>query len=621
MREIGRWEEAERAYVAALGGYPRPPASVSAKEAGWCHELSVVLDRRSEPQPAFDAAWVACGGDAAPREWLLQLRRAARALENHPGIAVACRGLRRLGDDRPSLLWELAAAYEALGHWERAHEAVTSFLRARPDHRRARAAVLRLAGLIVKWRGTFSGDFLQPTYRPIPESDLHRYRHMIVTGLERQIQEYPHRMSLQSALAEARFAVGDYENAAGQYRAALRAAADADGTWVFAVKHRWQHRMEAAYAAMGAPRVDDPHFACSVEHSMDGTPAPHPVAGLFTAKFTYSGLHISGMTTEDDEVMVFLDDLPVRRVRVDPSREFVYIVDRASLPAFPVKGELRVATVTGDDLTASGGGTILRLTIPHGQGSVVPQLKTGRTLDKKGAITPSDEEIRRTHEDFLALYDRVGEFFDTELGIPLFAIYGTLLGFHRDGGFITGDDDFDCAWVTDADDPQQAKEQAIDVMVRLVKAGFAVSFNRRGRLFRVASPDGGSSRVHLDVHPIWFSDGYAWLHNNCRFPADRDAFLPVSRKAIQGVDVRLPAQPARFLQHHYGANWETPDPGFTYYLDSTDPAIMAQLSKALITPAEYRQLLERLSAEAPDAVQRLTSVGSPDFYPLPSSGT
>ena len=619
MRQIGRWKEAEAAYVAALGGYPPLQREPSVSQALWCHELSVVLTHRSKRQAAYLASLTACSGDEVPRDHLLQLRRLARELKQPIGVATANRGLRRLGDHRPSLLLELAEAYESLDHWARAHEALTSFLRAKPDHKAAASKALRLANLVVKWRGTYGGDLNEPHYRPISEKRLDTFRHAAVASLEHMVADQPHRIGLRSALAEARFAHRDYTGAAREYQTALDQAEGSNATWVFATKHRWQHRLEAAHAAAGAPRVEDPHFQCFVEHSDDGTSVEAgSVPGLFTAKFTYSGLHVSGRVGDgDDVVVILLDTMVLRRVNVDPSREFVYIVGRDSLPGFPARGKLRVTTSSGASLIAAGGGTTLTLNVPHGEGSVVPHLKAGGNLDKKGAVAPSDNEVKGTHGEFLTMYGRVRDFFDTELGKPLFTVYGTLLGFHRDNGFIPGDDDFDCAWLTDAGTPQEAKEEAMNVMVELVKAGFVVSFNRRGRLFRVATP-GKAAHLHLDVHPVWLNSGNAWLHNNCRMEADRDTFLPVKTKRVNGVDVLLPADACRFLRHHYGPGWDTPDPGFMYYLDSTEESIMSELSKALITPEEYRRLGERIVSETGDenARQRLQSVGSPDFYPL-----
>src|SRR5690606_35133412 len=169
-------------------------------------------------------------------------------------------------------------------------------------------------------------------------------------------------------------------------------------------------------------------------------------------------------------------------------------------------------------------------------------------------------------------------------------MYGTLLGFYRDGDFIPGDDDFDCGYISDRTDPVSVKEETKDIIVELIRAGFTVSFNRRGRLFRVQTERTGQAGLHLDVRPLWFQDGRVWLHNHCSFPATRDDFLPPEEGSFRGVRVLIPHRTEVFLRGHYGPGWKVPDPGFTYYLSDIDPAILDNLAKALITVREYREL-------------------------------
>jgi hypothetical protein len=158
----------------------------------------------------------------------------------------------------------------------------------------------------------------------------------------------------------------------------------------------------------------------------------------------------------------------------------------------------------------------------------------------------------------------------------------------------------------------------MDFIVELVRAGFTVSFNRRGRLFRIHLDSRGTSDRHVDVQFIWFQDGHAWLHNQARLPLKRDDFLPPRPATLRGVKVWLPADPEAFLRANYGPQWRVPDPGFRYYPGDVDPGVIANLGRSLITVSEYEQLAERVGAATADVptAGRLVSIGAQDLYPL-----
>ena len=123
--------------------------------------------------------------------------------------------------------------------------------------------------------------------------------------------------------------------------------------------------------------------------------------------------------------------------------------------------------------------------MPHGDGRLFSLIEAGGTLSKKGEIDLSPAETKRREDRQLEIYSRVRAFFEETLGRPLLLLYGTLLGFQREGDIIVGDDDFDVGYVSDKTDPVAVKEETKEIIVELVRAGFTVSLNRRGRMFRV----------------------------------------------------------------------------------------------------------------------------------------
>lgn len=632
LREVGRWAEAEAAYTAALGGNPPLKRPLTRHQAAWCHGLSIVLSKLGKHDAAFAAATDACSTENFPPQHASQLRHAAKAVDDKISQVWAARAIRRSGTASPRLLLELAETYEAMGYWAKAREVLTSLTRSNPDMARAHQALGRVSTLMAKWQGTFTGDVdkghegLQ--FQPLPlsggDTSVEALHKAAVTAWEKAVVLNDRRVSWRTALAEARIVSGDVDGGIADYERALTMTAEADGIWAFSVKHRWQYKVERALASQGKARHADPHFECEVKRPDDAQPAQAgPIAGMFYAQITYSGLHMSGFVTDPAvrEIVISLDGVPIRRVKVDTANflsNFAYSANRNSLPAFPVESELSIATADGEPLSVAGGGTRLFVTIPHGDGSAMEFAKSGRTLDKKGGIPQTPDETRKRQDRYLRTYAKVREFFESELDKSLFLLYGTLLGFHREGDFIKGDDDFDGGWVSDQTDPDKVKAETFDIVVELVKAGFWISFNRRGRLFRAQLPDDVVDGIHLDLRPIWFESGNVWLHNHCSFAADRSDFLPVATGKLRGVEVSVPAETEKFVRSHYGPGWKTPDPGFTYHLSKIDPAILEHLGKALITPAEYRALAERVERETAGVAGagRFISVGSQEFYPL-----
>jgi tetratricopeptide (TPR) repeat protein len=571
--------------------------------------------------------------------------RLGRCRERHGDLTGAVAALARAaelgGPDHPGWRVRLADLLDRLGEWDQARLALRHNAREHPrhaaSHRRLGEVSLRLA----YWGGSFTsppaGSATSPPDGASPDPGAARsggrFRFDPAAGsaagaarraLERAAELEPARSGAgRVALAEARLADGDLPGAAELLAAALRDVEESTGRWVLAVKQRWQFQLESIHHRLGRPRVDDPLFACTVTPVGSLAGPDDPVVGVFDARTTFAGLAITGLVADPDadQVEIWLDGTRLRAVNLgggEPLRQFKLELRRTTLASFPRRSELAVVTAGGQRLRVPGGAERLRLEVPHGDGRLPRIIAAGGTLDKKGAISPSAEQTHQRQQRYLEIYARAREFFENELGRSLFLMYGTLLGLHRDGDFIPGDDDFDAGYVSEQTDPIAVKEETKRIIIKLVQAGFTISFNRKGRLFRLQLEREATDGFHLDVRPLWFQDGRVWVHNHCSFPASRDDFVPAAGATLRGVPVSVPRDTELFLRGHYGPGWKVPDPGFMYYLSEIDPAVLDNLGKALITVQEYRELADRIRREVGEAppAGRLVSVGSQDLYPL-----
>jgi len=311
-----------------------------------------------------------------------------------------------------------------------------------------------------------------------------------------------------------------------------------------------------------------------------------------------------------------LRDLNVARGPLFDS--FSFKVTRRSLKLFPRDALLSVSASDGSLLHPLAGGTALRLAIPHGSAESSPLVSGERRMDKKGVPVPTPAELAAERAAFLAVYGEARSFFLERFGKQLFLMYGTLLGHYRDGGFIPGDDDFDSGFMAEAADPESVKAEVLGMILALVEAGFSVSFNRRGRLFRLHGRGAGAAGPHIDVHSFWCQGGKVYAHNDFCAAERREQYLPAAEGELEGVRVFVPAEPEVFLAHHYGPGWKVPDPAFANYFEAKDPAVLAILSRALLSPAEYRAAALELEARraAHPGAGEFVSIGARELYPL-----
>jgi hypothetical protein len=610
----------------AAGGC-RLARRVSRHRSRWTSRLGYALQRldasrEARREAAADRAWAA----GRARNPVMRQLGLARDRERHGDRAGAVAAYAQVVEARqgrdPWWRMKLGGLHNTVGQWDAAQRVLRDNVADHPEHAASHRMLGEVSLTLATWGGSFDGTLADRGAGTVQfgrsvATDSAQARQ----SLERAAVLAPARTAWRASLVEARLADGDLPGAAALLESALRDARESTGRWVLAVTQRWQFDLESIYHRMGSPRVDDPLFECRAEPG-DPVSGSQPVAGLFRARFTFAGLAVTGIVTGDgDRVEVLLDGVPLRTVNVGGDGffpEFTLEIRRATLASFPTDATVEVRTPDGSRLRAPGGADHLRLRIPHGTGDIRAVLAAGARLDKKGTISPSPAQTRLRQDRYLEIYDRVRDFFGRELGRPLFLMYGTLLGYHRDGDFIPGDDDFDAGYVSDATDPVAVKQETMRIVVELVRAGFTVSVNRRGRLFRVQLEREANDGYHLDLRPVWFSGGRVWVHNHCSFPSQREDFLPVAEGELRGVRVLVPQDTEAFLRGHYGPGWKVPDPGFQYYTSEIDPEILANLARALITVRECRELSARIAREVGDSptVGRFVSVGSQDLYPL-----
>lgn len=646
LRHGRRLSDATAAYVAAVTGRRAAKDWVdvvtnvaeggiaSSSPAKWYYGLGRCLIERGNFEAAAPLIRAACRHRPYNTRWLDTLARVETQTGDLQAAVSAQRRVVELhGRADPSARFKLAVSLDKAGLWSDAAHILADNLRKHPNH----ASSYKLLGAVSTSMSMWGGSFVDTlperlkckfSLSGLPPATSNGLQHsstpadLAVKALRHAVNLEPSRTTWQGALADALVTVGDLDAAIGLYEEALVKAEASNDRWALNAKQRWQFHCERCYHLLGQGRVEDPLFDATVESASRTAVDTRSVAGLFTAELYYLGLTINGLlgSANCEHVNIYFNGKPLRAVNVARDiflPQFKLTIKRNTLALFPSTGVLEVRTPDGEQLNGPRGADHIVISMPHGNGRLLGIIGDGATLNKKGEIRPSPAERHREDRD-LEIYSRLRTFFEDHLGRPLFLLYGTLLGYHRGSDLIPGDDDFDAGYISDKSDPLAVKEEAKEIILELVRAGFTVSINRRGRMFRVQLQPTEPAGCHVDVHPTWFQDGNVWIHNVVAMPSSREDFLPVVDGTMRGVTVSVPRRPEIFIRGNYGPGWKVPDPGFRYYPSEVDPAVMRNLAKALITVGEYKSLAERVQQEhghGPTA-GRLVSIGSQDLYPL-----
>lgn len=412
------------------------------------------------------------------------------------------------------------------------------------------------------------------------------------------------------------------------YTRALNLADRSSSQRMFLVRQRWQFRLERQYYLRGTPRVEDPLFECRADPdrtSRCSTAQRQRSPGHYEAYWDYRGLRIDGFLSyrvRECILRVYLGERLLRELTIVRNGwappHFQLTLTRPTIAACPASSTLRLELADGRRLLCEGCAQV-SIAVPHGTGSIDQAGNGGdgtRSIDKKGFLVEHGQSRDSRQSQMLELYSAAMSAFMDLFDRHLMLLYGTLLGQVRSRDFIPGDDDFDVGYVSLMTSPEAVKVEAKDIALRLVRAGFVVSFNRSGRLFRLRRP-GDEPKVHLDVHPVWFEPSGTWIHPRAHLSCRIDDFLPASQGTFRGAAAYLPGKPEAFLAAYYGPGWRVPDPAYSTAARRFPRHMRRHLARAFVTPAEYAEMQAALAAQpAPAAAGRLISIGSHSLYPL-----
>jgi hypothetical protein len=209
-----------------------------------------------------------------------------------------------------------------------------------------------------------------------------------------------------------------------------------------------------------------------------------------------------------------------------------------------------------------------RIVFGSGEGRVDLTDDYGRplSLSKWGRLNQSFADLDpEVLEWYLDRTQDVLEVLATDLGLPAFLAYGSLLGAARSGRFIGHDMDVDLAYLSGQTTPATAMLESFRVERELRKRGWHVR-RQNGGFLQVFFVEPAGALRNIDVFTMFRDPAGGMLYglNDTFVPAVRDDVLPVGAMELEGRSLPVPRQPDVLLEAAYGPGWRVPDPGFHY---------------------------------------------------------
>lgn len=194
------------------------------------------------------------------------------------------------------------------------------------------------------------------------------------------------------------------------------------------------------------------------------------------------------------------------------------------------------------------------------------KMANGHIFSSEGVLQLSKKLDTVWQGRVLGLYDEVRQVLKEAHGYDSFAIYGSLLGAVREGGFIGHDFDFDMAYVSPHAEGRKAADEMKQLAFTFIDRGFDVDCRRTALHIH----HGEDHETRIDLFHLYFDkDGVL------SFPFGVAGETQVRREAWQGVkevpfagrQISVPSCAEQVVEAIYGVNWRTPKPGFEWGRD------------------------------------------------------
>jgi len=378
--------------------------------------------------------------------------------------------------------------------------------------------------------------------------------------------------------------LGNYDKAINHYNIAIRQLKFINKRWAHKAKIGWTFRLKYITSRLQENSRPEGLLSCTLSEG-DKITYSENFPGFFNVNLAESGLIIKGIFFDKKikKINIYIDNHLIRTHMINNNQSLGRLKFKLRpevIQSFPVTSNLKIMIDNRLIPTANLSSHYI-INVPYGDNTIAEKLENGLLVTKKGTFSKFfNSDIEKQRQYFNA-YAIARELFKKKFNIDLFILYGTLLGQHRNGTFIKGDDDFDVGYVINSRTPSSVKLESSKMVLKLLQCGLDVGVTIIGRLYKLKI-----NGVLLDVFPLWFSHNKTWGFQ--AISASKNHFIPVKHSTFFGHEVLIPNDPEKFLSENYGPGWKIPDSSFKYYKDSKDKLY---LQKSYLTTYELKKLM------------------------------
>lgn len=315
--------------------------------------------------------------------------------------------------------------------------------------------------------------------------------------------------------------------------------------------------------------------------------APRPAGDWTISPRSNGRIHIKGQLFSASRIVfIFVNDIVVKAVNVrenehanphTPSR-FHFSLAPGAIKQFPYVAKIAVGSEDGL-LVSPASDERLTFRNSYPTGTLLSLIKKNYVLTKKGTLSQILTQDLQWQKSALSGYTKLADYFKSRFDYDIFFVYGSLLGFIRNGDFIADDDDIDISYFSRQKSVTDVKKEMKAMAITMAADGWPVKLTARRRLFKIQSEG-----VWFDGFAGWLEDGRVWMHQTTSFEGGEEVFLPLKTTSFKGSEIKIPRQSERFLEEVYGPTWRMPDPG---YQNPVRPlAVRTHLKKGYLTHRE-----------------------------------
>ena len=190
-------------------------------------------------------------------------------------------------------------------------------------------------------------------------------------------------------------------------------------------------------------------------------------------------------------------------------------------------------------------------------------------LSKIWHIYADSARRRRLHKNGYSLLRELFEISKKE-NLNIFPLYGTLLGFEREGGFISWDDDIDLGFI----DEDDSVNRIIDVFINKYHYKFyhAIKYHEKIAEFTLIH-----NKITIDFFPLHKEDNslmakafywrddfkYESKNANSAYYMRHPVIRALKPMIVHNVEIMVPANKEEVIIAEFGENWRIPDANFS----------------------------------------------------------